>query len=71
MELDRDGYNYIYVERDIMTNMVMLRALKDKNMETIARQHLSICGDYGFVRILQSDNEREWVNQLMIVFVVN
>ena len=62
---DRYGYSYIYVERDIMTGTIWLRALKDKFAETVAHHYLQIAGDFGYVKVMQSDNGKEFVNFLI------
>ncbi|KAJ8651291.1 hypothetical protein O0I10_013223 [Lichtheimia ornata] len=50
---------------DIFTRYCVLRALPDKRAPTIARALISVFGDYGFPKVLQSDNGTEFVNTLI------
>lgn len=56
--------NYLFVLVDICTRHVVLRPLKNKQSDTIARTMISIFGDYGFPRIISSDNGLEFRNAL-------
>jgi transposase InsO family protein len=60
-----NGYNYILVIVDICTRYVFLRALKNKEAMTIARNLYQIFIDIGFPKIIQSDNGKEFVNKIM------
>lgn len=59
-----DGEVYMLVLVDICTKYIILRALKNKQSDTIAKAIVSICGDYGFFRVCQSDNGLEFRNVL-------
>ena len=60
-----DGYIYLLVLTDICTKYVVIRALQNKQSDTIAKALINIFGDYGFPRIMQSDNGTEFRNSLM------
>jgi len=56
---------YLMVVVDICTKYVILRALPNKQSDTVAQTLINIFGDYGFPRIMQSDNGTEFKNSLM------
>jgi hypothetical protein len=56
---------YLMVIVDICTKYVILRALPNKQSDTVAKCLIEVFGDYGFPRIMQSDNGREFKNSLM------
>jgi len=60
-----DGHTVLLVIIDVFTGFVILRALKNKEAETVARELLSVFCLFGFPRILQSDNGTEFVNQVL------
>jgi transposase InsO family protein len=59
------GHAYLLVVVDVCTRFVFLRTLKDKSMLSVAQQLVQIFCDIGFPRIVQSDNGKEFVNELM------
>ncbi|CDH61470.1 hypothetical protein RO3G_12673 [Lichtheimia corymbifera JMRC:FSU:9682] len=59
------GYTFILVMVDIFTRYCVLRALPDKTAPTIARAVVSVFGDYGFPKVLQSANGTEFVNTII------
>ena len=61
----RLGYNYILVHVDVLTRFVLIRPLTDKTALTVARTLFTIWADFGFPRILQSDNGTEFVNSVL------
>ncbi|EIE88990.1 hypothetical protein RO3G_13701 [Rhizopus delemar RA 99-880] len=60
-----DDYIYLLVLTDICTKYIVIRPLKNKQSDTVAKELISIFGDYGFPRIIQSDNGTEFRNSLM------
>ena len=63
--MTEDGHMYLLVLTDICTKYIVIRALPNKQSDTVAKSLISIFGDYGFPRILQSDNGTEFRNSLM------
>ncbi|GFW13428.1 KRAB-A domain-containing protein 2 [Trichonephila clavipes] len=62
---NRDGkYKFIMVYQDHLTKFVQLRPLKTKRAEEVAYHVLSIFLTFGTPAILQSDNGREFSNQV-------
>lgn len=59
------GYNFLLVVTDIATRFTLLRAIPDKTANTVATQLYQICCDFGFPKIIQSDNGTEFVNSTM------
>ena len=60
-----DGYTTLLAVIDVYTGFVILRALRNSEMETVARKLWKIFCLIGWPRILQSDNGREFVNQIL------
>ena len=60
-----NGFSNILTVVDVCTGYTVLRAAKNKEMETIARLLWGIFCEYGTPRILQSDNGTEFANQVM------
>jgi transposase InsO family protein len=65
MPLSEDGHRYMFVLVDVFSGFVILRPMKDKKKETIARTLWEVCAVIGFPRILQSDNGTEFVNAIL------
>ena len=61
----KNGNNYLMVLVDICTRFCILRALPDKQSQTIVKHLTQVFCDYGFPKYLQSDNGTEFVNELM------
>ena len=59
------GNHYLMVMVDICTKFVILKAIPDKTSLTIAEELINVFCDFGFPRILQSDNGTEFVNSLV------
>jgi transposase InsO family protein len=59
------GYNYILVHIDVLTRFVILKPLMDKTSMTIARHLVSIWSQFGYPKIVQSDNGTEFVNSIL------
>ena len=59
------GFNYILTVVDVLTSFVVIRALKTKEKESIAKALWEIFADFGTPRILQSDNGTEFVNSVV------
>ena len=62
------GNNYLLVMVDICSRFCLLRAIPDKTSLTIADQLINIFCDFGLPKILQSDNGKEFVNELVKLF---
>ena len=60
-----EGFNFILVVTDIATRFVILRPIPDKSAETIAQVLVELFGDFGLPSVLQSDNEKEFVNKIL------
>jgi hypothetical protein len=58
-------HNYTLVVADVATRFVLLRALKTKLATEVSDALFRIFCDFGFPRILQSDNGREFVNGIL------
>jgi hypothetical protein len=59
------GNTVILAVTDRFTKFVVLRALPDKSMTTVADSLWSIIADFGIHKIIQSDNGKEFVNKCM------
>lgn len=59
------GYNYVLVIVDVCTRFCLLRPLPDKTADTTARALYHAFCDFGFPKILVSDNGREFVNSVV------
>ena len=59
------GFVYMLVVVDVCTRFVFLRALKNKDMHTVALTLLEIFCDVGFPKIVQSDRGTEFCNQVL------
>lgn len=58
----RKANHYLHVLIDVHSRFVLLKAIPDKRMETIAALWLDIFTTFGFPKIIQSDNGTEFVN---------
>jgi hypothetical protein len=56
---------YLLVMIDICTRFVILRPLQDKTAESVVQAILPVFCDFGIPRVLQSDNGKEFANQVM------
>jgi hypothetical protein len=59
------GNNILLIVVDVCTRFVFLRPMPDKSDRSVALSLLSIFIDFGFPKILQSDNASEFVNTVM------
>lgn len=64
-----DGHVYLLLYVDVATRFVLLRALTDKRMETVAYSIFAIFCDFGVPKIIQSDNGKEFVNQVLAAMI--
>ena len=62
------GNNYVLVAVDVCSRFIFLRAISSKTAQCVAAAILSICADFGFPRIISSDNGREFVNSIIKSF---
>ena len=60
-----EGYKFCLVLVDLFTGFIMLKALSDKQMSTVARALWEIFSTIGIPRILQSDNGTEFSNKVL------
>lgn len=58
------GHIYLLVLTDICTKYIVIRPLRNKQSDTVAKALIKIFGDYGFPFIIQSDNGTEFRNSL-------
>ncbi|GFU95542.1 SCAN domain-containing protein 3 [Trichonephila clavipes] len=66
LQSNRDSaYNFIMVHQDHLTKFVPLQPLKTKKAEEVAYHVLSIFLTFGAPAIFQSDNGREFSNQVI------
>lgn len=59
------GECWIFTAVDVLSSYVVLRSATSKTMEEIARILWSLMCEYGTMKILQSDNSSEFVNQVI------
>ena len=64
-----DGYIALLAVIDVYTGFVILRSLRNSEMDTVARKLWKIFCLIGWPRILQSDNGPEFVNQILRALV--
>ncbi|SAL96045.1 hypothetical protein, partial, partial [Absidia glauca] len=62
-EVSLKGNTWLLVMVDVCTRFSILRALPDKRSDTIIHMLIQVFGDFGYPRIIQSDNGREFKNQ--------
>jgi transposase InsO family protein len=65
LPISENGHVYIMTVVDVCTGYTIIRSVKNKEMETIAKCLWCIFCEYGTPQILQSDNGSEFVNQVM------
>ncbi|SAL96249.1 hypothetical protein, partial, partial [Absidia glauca] len=56
---------YLLVMVDVCTRFCILRALPNKQSDTIVNMLVQVFSDFGYPRILQSDNGREFKNEII------
>ncbi|KAG0862369.1 hypothetical protein G6F15_013545 [Rhizopus arrhizus] len=56
---------------DIATRYCILKPIPDKQSMTIVKTLIDVFSNYGFPRVLQSDNGGEFVNELMQLLAEN
>ena len=61
-----DGYNYILLIIDVATRYMWIRALKTKVANEVAWELLKVFAEFGFPKIIQSDNGKEFVNTIIL-----
>ena len=59
------GNNILLVVVCVYTRFVFLRAMPEKTAVSVPSNFFAIFADFGFPRIIQSDNGTEFVNQLL------
>ena len=69
MPEDQHGHTAVLVVIDKLTKFVILRPLKNKSMATVAPEMWKIFADFGIPKIVQSDNGKEFVNELFLKLV--
>jgi transposase InsO family protein len=65
MSVSSSGYNILLSVVDMCTRFVWLRALKDKTAASVAYALWEICANFGFPKVMQSDNGTEFVNKVV------
>ena len=61
----KDGFVILLVIVDICTRMCFLRPLTDKTAFTVAKALINLFCDFGFPKILQSDNDPSFANAVI------
>ena len=61
----KDGFTAILVIVDVCTGFILLRAVLNTQAETIAAVLWQIFNDFGFPKVIQSDNGPEFVNRII------
>ncbi|SAL97270.1 hypothetical protein [Absidia glauca] len=61
---------YLLVMIDICTRFLILRPLQDKTAESVVQALIPVFCDFGIPTILQSDNGKEFANQVMNRFKI-
>jgi transposase InsO family protein len=56
---------YLLVVVDVFTRFTLLRVLRNKTMHVVAKELFHVFTDFGFPKIMQSDNGTEFVNKLI------
>lgn len=59
------GESAILVVVDVFTGFIWLRTLREQGASSVAKELFDIFCDFGFPRIVQSDNGREFVNSVL------
>ena len=65
LPISEDGYNHILTCVDVLSCFTVLRALKGKAMEEVAKAIWNVITEYGTMKILQSDNGPEFVRVIL------
>lgn len=65
LPLTPDGYNYILTLIDIFTRFTIIRPLQTKSALETAQTLFSIISDFGIFKIIQSDNGKEFCNEII------
>ena len=65
LPISKNQKTFIMVLVDVLTRYCVLTALPDKRMDTICEALVSIFCNYGFPKIIQSDNGTEFVNKFL------
>ena len=69
MHTPSEGYCVLLSVVDLCTRFVWLRALKDKSALTVAYALWNIFANFGFPKVMQSDNGTEFVNKVVKALV--
>jgi predicted aspartyl protease len=59
------NHSYILIIVDINTKFVIIKSLKDKTTQSVCKQLLKIFTTFGFPKIIQSDNGKEFTSGLL------
>jgi transposase InsO family protein len=60
-----EGNTMLLVVTDVCSKFIILRAMPNKNSDTVAKELVKIFGDFGIPVIMQSDNGTEFRNSLL------
>ena len=64
-DVSHRGNTFVLVMVDICTKFVLLTPIKDKTATTIAMCLANLFCDFGYPKVIQSDNGREFVNSIV------
>ena len=65
LPMSESGHMWVMTVVDVLSGYTVLRALKSKEMSSVARKLWRVICEYGSMKILQSDNGAEFVNELV------
>ena len=65
LPMSEQGMVYILTIVDVCTAFTVIRALRTKEMEEVARRLWEVFTDFGTPKVLQSDNGTEFVNKVL------
>ena len=70
LQTSENGHNFIVTIVDVCTGFTLVQAIKNKEMETVARCLWTEFANFGTPQILQSDNGLEFANQTVRALTV-
>ena len=65
LPISQEGYSWIFTIVDILSGYTVLEPLRTKTMANVAKVPWKTIGNYGTMKILQSDNGAEFVNKVV------
>jgi IS30 family transposase len=65
LQVTKQGYNMILVITDVCSRFTLLRPLKGKTAKEVSRALYQVFSDFGVPKRIQSDNGKEFVNEVI------